>query len=168
MNYPVIETDRLRLRVLTLEDNEAVFQHFSDEEVTRYMDIPPCRDIAEADEMIQFHIDDSGCRWGIFDKQQERMAGTCGYHCWRTGPPGTAEIGYDLSRAFWGKGLMTEALHPVIQFGFEQMGLEVIEATVDPGNDRSIRLLMALGFSREAELVDNLVYFFLRRNQFTG
>ncbi|MEK5239804.1 GNAT family N-acetyltransferase [Paenibacillus sp. FSL L8-0470] len=60
MNYPVIETDRLNLRLLTLEDREAVFRHFSEEEVTRYMDIPPCRDISEADEIIQFHIDDSG------------------------------------------------------------------------------------------------------------
>ncbi|WP_379162829.1 GNAT family N-acetyltransferase [Paenibacillus sp. sgz5001063] len=168
MNYPVMETDRLRLRLLTLEDNEAVFRHFSDEEVTRYMDIAPCRDIAEADEIIQFHIDDSGCRWGVFDKQRGQMAGTCGYHCWTAVPLGKAEIGFDLSRDFWGLGMMKEALIPVIQFGFEQMELEVIEATVDPDNDRSLRLLAALGYGREAELVDNLVVFYLRREKFTG
>lgn len=168
MNYPVIETDRLKLRLLTIEDREAVFRHFSEEEVTRYMDIPPCRDISEADEIIQFHIDDSGCRWGVFDKQQDQLAGTCGYHCWTTGPEGKAEIGFDLSRDFWGRGLMTEALLPVIAFGYEEMGLEVIEATVDPGNDRSLRLLTALGFCRDEELVDNLVYFYMRRNQFAG
>ncbi|WP_269847371.1 GNAT family N-acetyltransferase [Paenibacillus sonchi] len=40
------------------------------------------------------------------------------------------------------------------------MGLEIIEATVDHGNEKSIRLLAALGFCREEERVDNLVYFY--------
>ncbi|UQZ37438.1 GNAT family N-acetyltransferase [Paenibacillus sp. PK3_47] len=167
MNYPVIETDRLSLRLLTLADREAVFRHFSDEEVTRYMDIPPCRDIREADGIIRFHMDDPGCRWGIFDKRQNQLAGTCGYHCWSGGPAGKAEIGFDLSRACWGKGMMTEALLPVISFGYEVMGLKTIEATVDPENERSLRLLSTLGFSKKEELVDNLVYFYMRQSQFT-
>ncbi len=162
MDFPMIETDRLTLRLLTLNDSEAVFRHFSDEEVTRFMDIPPCREIHEAIEIIQFHIEDTGCRWGIFDKQTGQLAGTCGYHCWVTGTAAKAEIGFDLSRAYWGQGLMTEALLPVIEFGYGQMGLELIEATVDPGNARSMRLMEVLGFEREAELVDDLVYFYLR------
>lgn len=154
--------------MLKPEDREAVFRHFSDEEVTRYMDIPPCRDLSEADEIIQFHIDDSGCRWGVFDKQQDQLAGTCGYHGWTTGPAGKAEIGFDLSKGYWGRGLMSEALLPVIKFGYEVMGLEIIEATVDSKNDRSMRLLTALGFSKGEERVDNLEYFYMRRNQFAG
>lgn len=121
MKYPAVETDRLRLRLLTLEGHEAVFRHFAAEEVTRYMDIPPCRSIGETDEIIQFHIDDSGCRWGG-DKQQEQLAGTCGCHCWTTGPRSKRKIGIGLSRAFRCRGLMTEALRPVIQCGFEKMG----------------------------------------------
>lgn len=167
-HYPVIETDRLKLRLLTVEDRQAVFRHFSDEEVTRYLDIPPCRSIEEAEEIIQFHIDDPGCRWGLFDKHQDQLAGTCGFHCWTTGSAGKAEIGFDLSKAFWGRGLMAEALLPVITFGYEVMGLEVIEATVDPGNNRSMRLLERLGFCREKELSDNLVYFYMRRNSFVN
>ncbi|MHA6533000.1 GNAT family N-acetyltransferase [Paenibacillus sp. BAC0078] len=164
MDFPMIETDRLTLRLLTLDDSEAVFRHFSDEEVTRFMDIPPCREIREAIEIIQFHIEDTGCRWGIFDKQTGQLAGTCGYHCWVTGTAAKAEIGFDLSRDYWGQGLMTEALLPVIEFGYGQMGLEMIEATVDPGNARSMRLMEALGFEREAELVDDLVYFYLKHS----
>ncbi|MNN95913.1 hypothetical protein D3C81_2147990 [compost metagenome] len=56
---------------------------------------------------------------------------------------------------------MTEVIRPVIQFGFEQMGLDRIVATVDPDNERSIRLLMASGFCREVELVDHLACFYL-------
>jgi ribosomal-protein-alanine N-acetyltransferase len=89
------------------------------------------------------------------------LAGTCGFHCWDSGPAGKAEIGFDLSEAYWGQGLMTEAVVPVLQVGFEQMGLQMIEATVDPANGRSKEMLNRLGFQRKAELVDNLVYFYL-------
>lgn len=160
--FPVMETERLILRVLTLEDNAAVFRHFSDEEVTRYMDIAPCTDIREADEIIQFHLDDSGCRWGVFDKSTGQLAGTCGYHCWSPGNGAKAEIGFDLSKEYWGRGLMSEAVSPVIQFGLQQMGLCKIEATVDPENIRSMRLLDNLGFQREKELAGGLVYYYLQ------
>ena len=159
--FPELETVRLRLRLLTLEDHEAVFAHFADEEVTRFMDIPPCRHIGEADEIIRFHLEDSGCRWGIFDKSTGQLAGTVGYHCWVTGESSRAEIGFDLSRNYWGQGFMAEALPQVLTFGFEGMGLERIEATVEPANERSLRLVSRLGFQRENELVDNLVYFYL-------
>lgn len=161
--FPELETERLRLRLLTLEDRTAVFAHFADEEVTRYMDIPPCKEISEADELIRFHLEDSGCRWGMFDKATGRLAGTVGYHCWVTGEASRAEIGFDLSRDYWGQGYMSEAIVPVLRFGFEAMGLELIEATVDPANVRSLRLADKLGFLREQELVDNLVYFYLRQ-----
>jgi ribosomal-protein-alanine N-acetyltransferase len=54
--FTELETERLWLRILTLEDNTAVFAHFADEEVTRYMDITPCRDMSEAEEIIRFHL----------------------------------------------------------------------------------------------------------------
>jgi ribosomal-protein-alanine N-acetyltransferase len=90
------------------------------------------------------------------------LAGTIGYHCWATGEDSKAEIGFDLSSAYWGQGLMSEAVTPVLQFGFEGMGLKLIEATVDPANERSLRLVSKLGFGRAEELVDNLVYCYLR------
>ncbi|WP_325050007.1 GNAT family N-acetyltransferase [Cohnella faecalis] len=58
---------------------------------------------------------------------------------------------------------MQEALHPVIEVGFNQMGLEIIEATVEQGNDRSINLLRKLKFEKETELRDQLIYFYLNR-----
>ncbi|MNB87684.1 putative ribosomal N-acetyltransferase YdaF [compost metagenome] len=159
--FPELETERLYIRVLQESDSTAVFRHFADEEVTRYMDIPPCKELAEASEIIRFHTEDSGCRWGIFDKATGQLAGTLGYHCWVTGEQSRAEIGYDLSSGWWGRGLMTEAISPVIRFGFCDMGLELIEATADPANERSARLLERLGFQHKEELVDGLVYYFL-------
>lgn len=161
IEFPTIETERVLLRLLTLQDSEQVFRHFSDESVAKFMDIEPCRSSDEAKEIIQFHIDDTGCRWGLFDKSNDKLMGTCGYHCWITGRSPKAELGFDLSKLHWGKGFMSEALRPVIDFGFNSMGLQLIEAMVDPNNERSIKLLKRLGFLREQELKDKLLYFYL-------
>ncbi|MNO36008.1 Spermidine N(1)-acetyltransferase [compost metagenome] len=163
--YPPLQTDRIDLRILNLADAEAVFRHFSDEEVTRYMDIEPCKDLKEAEEIIQFHIDDLGCRWGMFDKERDELIGTCGYHYLRREHKEfTAEIGFDLSKAYWGQGLMYEGMKEVIDFGFSTMGLTTIDATVEPENAKSIILMERLGFDRDAELRDQFVYFVLKRN----
>ncbi|MFF2016106.1 GNAT family N-acetyltransferase [Paenibacillus sp. NPDC058177] len=161
--FPSLQTARLTLRLLTIEDSHEVYKHFADEDVTRFMDISPCKSVEEAEEIIQFGIDHPGCRWGIFETITGTLIGTCGYHCWVTQSNGEAkaEIGYDLSKAYWGQGFMTEVMSPVISFGFEQMGLSMIEATVEPQNERSIQLLNRLGFTRHQELVDQLVYFHL-------
>jgi ribosomal-protein-alanine N-acetyltransferase len=167
IEFPSLETERLNLRILTLQDSEEVFKHFSDEEITRFMDIEPCKDIKEAEEIIRFHLEDSGCRWGLFDKNNNNLIGTCGYHYLRkTNDDFIAEVGFDLTKLYWGKGLMYEVMKVVIEFGFTEMGLTMIDATVEPENERSINLLRKLGFKREIELRDNLIYFYLNRKGF--
>ena len=146
--FPALSTDRVQLRLLTLGDASAVWTHFADPEVTRFMDIEPCMSLAEAREIIDFHIRDTGCRWGLFERKSDELIGTCGFHCWRPEPAAQAEaeIGYDLARAQWGKGLMREVLQVVIPCGFETMRLHRIYAGIEPANLRSIRLLKGLGF----------------------
>ncbi|MBO7748138.1 GNAT family N-acetyltransferase [Paenibacillus sp. MWE-103] len=89
--------------------------------------------------------------------------GTCGYHCWVREERSRAELGFDLAKPHWGKGLMREALKPVIAFGFERMGLDRIEATVDPKNKRSLALLNKLNFELAPALREGLAYFYLDR-----
>jgi [ribosomal protein S5]-alanine N-acetyltransferase len=152
------------LRELTLEDAETVYIHFSDPAVCEFMDIEPCKNIEEAVKIISFHIQDAGTRWGIFSKDDHQFIGTCGYHCIKKSENEfKAEIGFDLSRKFWGQGFMREALMPVIDFGFKQMGLTLIEATVETRNTRSAKLLEIFDFIRADELVDNLYYYYLQR-----
>ncbi|WP_018886516.1 GNAT family N-acetyltransferase [Paenibacillus massiliensis] len=166
--YPLLETTRLQLRILTLQDVEEVFGHFSDEAVTRFMDIEPCKNLDEAKDIISYHVEDAGCRWGLFDKSDHRLIGTCGYHYLRNiGGEWTAEVGFDLSRRYWGKGYMLEAMREVIRFGFAGTELATIDATVEPENVRSIHLLGKLGFDRAEELRDGLVYLQLHREGIT-
>lgn len=60
---------------------------------------------------------------------------------------------------------MQEALKPVIDFGFKYMRLDIIEATVEQENDRSINLQRKLNFERETELRGQLIYYFLLRER---
>ncbi len=154
---PSLETERLLLRKMTLEDTDFVFQHFSDPAVTQYlMDEPPVTDHAQAQEIIRFYMEPEGktCnRWGLIRKSDNQPIGTCGYHKWDR-RYFRAEIGYDLSPGFWGQGYMTEALRAILSNGFERMGLNRIEALVYIENDRSIQLLKSLGFKQEGILRD--------------
>lgn len=161
--FPTLSTPRLLLRELTLADAPAVFEHFADEAVTRYLDIEPCRSLQEAKDIIQFHMDDSGCRWGLFEHHSKHLVGTCGFHCWVPDQNTKAEIGYDLAQAYWGQGLMAEALAVALDFGFEAMDLAMIEATTEVANTRSIRLLGKCGFQQERALRRGLIYFWLEK-----
>ena len=101
-----------------------------------------------------------GCRWGIYCKETLQLIGTCGYHCLREEECFCAEIGYDLAKQYWGQGIMQEVLEVVIQYGFHNMGLKKIEATVGPENHRSIKLLERMNFVRDDQMHGNLIYFF--------
>jgi ribosomal-protein-alanine N-acetyltransferase len=76
---------------------------------------------------------------------ESEVVGTCGFH---TFEERRAAIGYDLSRAQWGKGIAREAVAAILDYGFGPMGLEQVDAWVLPANTASIRLLERLGFLR--------------------
>jgi ribosomal-protein-alanine N-acetyltransferase len=73
-----------------------------------------------------------------------------------------AEIGYDLSKAHWGKGLMSEALRAIIEYGFDELGLQKIKADTLSENTRSLNLLGRLGFQLD-EVREKSHYFSLQR-----
>jgi len=158
-NFPTLETERLILRQMTLEDSDFVFQHFSDPAVCRYlMDEPPVTEYAQAQEIIRFFLEPeekTHNRWLVVRKSDHRSIGTCGFHKWDK-RYFRAEIGYDLSPSCWGQGYMMEALRAVISSGFERMRLNRIDALVYIENDRSTQLLRRLGFKQEGVLRDYL------------
>jgi len=159
--FPNLQTNRYILRQLTLEDTDFVFQHFSNPQVTQYlMDEPPVADVEEAQTIIKFFKNPESKthnRWGIMQKADHRLIGTCGFHKWDKAHL-RAEIGYDLAPDCWGQGIMSEVLHTVIDNGFERMKINRIDAFVYIYNPPSIRLLQKLGFKQEGLLRD---YFYL-------
>ncbi|WP_313958194.1 tetratricopeptide repeat protein [Paenibacillus sp. Y412MC10] len=168
VQYPVLHTERLRLRPLEPENRENVFRLFSNPEVTRFMDIEPLVSLEEADEIIAL-TRSSGCRYAIFDRDNDTFMGTCGFHCWvKDGERERAEMGYDLCPEYWGSGYMPEALEELMKVGFEVMKLDEIEAHVERDHPRSQKVLRRLGF-RENHLRDgHLIVFRAGREDFSG
>jgi ribosomal-protein-alanine N-acetyltransferase len=149
---PVLTTENLILRAIDEKDLAGLFAIFSSEPVMKFMDVERFTNISEAAQMVTFFREKlsigEGIRWAICLKDNDQLIGTCGFH--HISPTHyKCEIGYDLLPDFWGKGIMTNALHAILQFGFEQMNFNRIEAIVDPINTKSYALLDRLGFQRE-------------------
>ncbi|UCD75181.1 MAG: GNAT family N-acetyltransferase [Phycisphaerales bacterium] len=156
---PTLETERLVLRPLTPDDAPAVFRLYSDEAVTAFLGFDALKDEEQAAEIIREAIqrfeERRGMRWGIILRQTSDLIGTCSYKRWEWARASRAELGCDLLRAYWGTGLMTEALRETIRLGFEVTGVNRIEAMVFEGAERSVTLLNKLGFQLEGVLRDH-------------
>lgn len=151
--FPRLETARLILREIGPQDKPALAALLTDPEVTRYLDVDV---LSFAGDVLAFHRAlyerQEGLRWGIALRDDEdTLIGTCGYSCWDRRIR-CAEIGCDLTRSFWGQGIITEAVAAAIRFGFERMGLNRIEADTRVGNDAAARVLQKLGFHEEGIL----------------
>jgi [ribosomal protein S5]-alanine N-acetyltransferase len=151
--FPYLETDRLILREIELTDAEAIFRIFADPDVARYQDVAIATSIEQAKRLIVLRAErfrsGQGIRWAIATKIDNGCIGSCGLS-YKT--PFQAEIGYELAQANWGKGLMTEALGAMIDFGFQQAQLNRLEAMVMLENKASMRVLEKLGFIEEGIL----------------
>ncbi len=154
-NLPVLETDRLILRKLRPEDEKDVFDYCSDEEVSKYTTWGAHQTIEDTRAFLNFVFDkyqqNTVAPWGVEDKASGRIIGTTGYMTWDTFNS-NAEIGYALSRAYWGKGYMSEAVRSIIDFGFDVMDLVRIEARCLPSNIGSSRVMEKSGMSFEGIL----------------
>jgi ribosomal-protein-alanine N-acetyltransferase len=158
--FPRLETENLIMREIWPTDARAVFDILSDDEVTRFYDDDPFTSVSQASELVEYwatSFESKRCiRWGIVRKdsmavRDGAIVGTCGYygfHMWHM----RASLGYELARSFWRQGIMTEALVAVIEFGFEEAGLNRIQADVMPENQASVKLLEKLGFENEGLL----------------
>ncbi len=159
--FPTLETDRLRLRRITAADAEAWLAVWNHPAVMRYL-IDFDRDSTDLDEVRgivdwadQVFADHTGIRWAISLKPDATMIGSCGFHLYSQAHR-CAEIGYELHRNYWRRGLMTEALRALLRFGFHDMNLHRIEANVTVGNEASAGLLRSLGFCQEGTWRDKV------------
>jgi ribosomal-protein-alanine N-acetyltransferase len=159
---PRLETDRLILREIKQEDRYGIFRNFSDVDVAKWFFEEPYSAIEQVDEIIQAFIHEfeqgTGLTWAIALKGSDEFVGTSGYGEVEVGSCG--EIGFDLAKEHWGKGLMSEALGAIIDYGFDVLELGKVEAHTYSTNSRAIRLLRNLGFRLE-DVRDDSHYFAL-------
>ncbi len=152
---PNLETPRLILRKMSLADAEDVYEYASDPQVTRFTLWEPHRSLQDSIDFLHnvagLYAGHHVAPWGIEIRTERKLVGTCGFVSWQV-RDGRAEIGYGLSRNYWGQGLMTEAVKAVIDFGFTSMELNRIQAMCDIENHPSYRVMEKAGLQFEGIL----------------
>jgi [ribosomal protein S5]-alanine N-acetyltransferase len=173
--FPRLETERLVLREIVPADAEDLFHIFSDEETMRYWSCLPYTSVDQAHRLIEglakARLAGAGINWAITLRGDERLIGKCGYNEWRRAHR-RGDVSYIVAREQRGKGVVSEALGAMLDYGFDHMNLHSVEAGVTPGNEASTRMLQRLGFRLEGHLresfltdrgfVDSLIYSLLR------
>jgi [ribosomal protein S5]-alanine N-acetyltransferase len=172
---PTLHTTRLRLRPFTQADADAIFALQSNPRVLRYWDSPPWKERARAERFItmckQMEQEGTGARLAI-ERADGAFIGWCCLIQWNPDYR-SAKMGYCFDEAAWGQGFATEAAGALLQWAFDTLELNRVQAETDTRNTASSRVLEKLGFAREgtlredcivdAEVSDTWVYGLLRR-----
>lgn len=140
-----LETERLILREWTLDDAEDMFAYASGEKVGPMAGWKPHESVEESESIIKMFIDEDET-WAIELKENHKVIGSVGLHKRkRPGLAGERELGYVLSEAYWGQGLIPEAAKRVLQFAFEELDLECVNVCHFDFNEQSKRVIEKLG-----------------------
>lgn len=151
-----LNTDRLILRRFTLDDAESMYRNWaSDEEVTRFLTWPPHASVEVTKSLltdwINHYEEDNYYNWVIELKETGDVIGSISVVKLNEMIAG-ADIGYCMSKDFWGKGIMPEALRAVIRYLFCEVGLNRIAACHDVNNPKSGRVMDKAGMKLEGIL----------------
>lgn len=150
VTQPTFETERLVMRPLLAADADALHPMYSDAEANRYGSHPATATLDETRAHVAARLAEGGWRaWVITLKGDDTAIGNVASYEKRQGK--VTEIGYMLSRAYWGYGFVTEAVAALIDLLFAE-GQRRIFADTDPDNAPSIAVVTRLGFTLEATL----------------
>ncbi|MBV1923802.1 MAG: GNAT family N-acetyltransferase [Flavobacteriaceae bacterium] len=157
VDFSELTTERLLLRKVKKQDAEAIFFLRSDAEVNKFILRNPTKSIEEAEIFISERIKDIESNkvyyWAITQKDNPKLIGSI---ClWNFNKDRTfAEIGYDLHPSFQKQGIMNESMNLVLDFGFNKLQLNTIEAFTHRENLGSIQLLKRNQFTLEEHRID--------------
>lgn len=159
--FPEIRTERFLLRQLDSNDAQSIFELRSNEEIGTYLNRPKAKSIDDAFsfiEMIESGINKNEViYWGISEKDKNKIIGTV--TLWQISADRfKAEIGFELFPKHQGGGVMSEILPEVIKFGFDKIGLSLIEGEVDPKNEKSVSLMKKFSFTKSKNLDKTVIY----------
>jgi len=150
-----LSNGKILLRQLQDTDKQAVFDIYSDEESAKLDDWVPFKTIEEASTLIdqskKNFSDKTELRYGIEDLSRKCLIGTCGifgFDDWNK----KCMIYYQVHHSERNKGFASSAVKLLVNFIFEKLSANRIEAYVTPGNTSSIRVLEKNGFQNEGIL----------------
>ena len=167
--FITLESERLILKEISMNDLDFLFEIRNNEENNKYIGRKKSS-LEEVKKFIDDRISDfkeqKGIVWMICDKNSKQTIGSICF--WNFNfEDNSAEIGYELTPKFQGKGFMQEAVAKVIDFGFNELNLQKIEAFTDKNNTASIKTLLRYNFIQnlDFEIEEKLIMFTLSRTQ---
>jgi ribosomal-protein-alanine N-acetyltransferase len=153
--FPILETERLRLRQITHADAQPLVNMFTKPEMVRYViEEASVTTLEAAISMIDWMNGDAeghnAMRWWAITLKggDDRLIGTCGFHLWDKAHR-RVDIGYNMDVPYWGRGYTTEATHALVRWCFENLDLHRVQADCTEGNIGSQRVLEKVGFTLE-------------------
>ncbi|HTW20617.1 MAG TPA: GNAT family N-acetyltransferase [Mycobacteriales bacterium] len=157
---PTLHTARLRLRPFADDDAEALFALQSNARVLRYWDAPPWTERARAERFIancwQQAAEGTAARLAMDRESDGTFIGWCSLTKWNP-EYRSASLGYCLDEPAWGQGFATEAARALLQWAFDTLDLNRVQAETDTRNLASARVLEKLGFVREGTLREDCI-----------
>jgi RimJ/RimL family protein N-acetyltransferase len=154
----ILETKRLLLRRLVLDDLDALFEFYSDPDVIKYIPDAP-RTYEETREELEWFLNghpkfpELGL-WATIYKETGQFIGRCGLLPWTIDEQHEVEVAFALSKEHWGQGLATEAAGALVQYGFEHLQLSRLICLIDHDNKGSINVATKIGMTFEKESKD--------------
>ena len=156
-NMPTLYTERLSLRAMHPIDAEDMFDYARRPEVTKYLLWREHEDIGFTRDYLNYigqrYALGDFYDWAIIDRESRKMIGTCGFTRIDTAN-NSAEIGYVLNPDFHRRGFGSEAVKRILKFGFEELGINRIEARFMQGNEASLALMLSVGMTFEGYMRD--------------
>ena len=152
-SFPCLRTSRLHLRRITPDDTAGLYRIRNDYQVTRlntgaaFTAPYQARDLAV--HIGRMFDTQREIWWGLTLPPDDTVFGMCILYALDNPDDRRATLGYEMAQAYWGRGLMREAVGATLAWGFDQHGLHRVEADADRENHASIRLLRGLGFQDE-------------------
>jgi RimJ/RimL family protein N-acetyltransferase len=152
----VLETSRLLLRHLVMDDLDGLFALYRDPEIRRYFP-EGILTLEETKEELEWHMHGHPRHpklglWATVHKETGKFIGRCGLLPWEIGGRLEIEIAYLLDKSFWGQGLATEAARGIMEYGFGRLNLSRLICLIDPHNLASQRVAGKIGMTLERKV----------------
>jgi [ribosomal protein S5]-alanine N-acetyltransferase len=179
MTFEILTTERLLLRKLSPETFDYIYANYSNEQLIDFLGLENEDQLATEKNKFEKGLttyNKSFLYFQLLDQTTKKIIGWCGFHTWYLNHF-RAEIGYGLfDENLKNKGIMTEAMKAVLEYGFHQMQLNRIEAFIGTNTIPSLLLVEKFGFTKEGILrshylknnvmEDSVVYSLLKTEYF--
>lgn len=159
-NMPRLESERLKFRAIKRSDIDDIYEYSKNPNTSKFLLWSPHMSKYTTQEFVDIILSKykSGeyNDWAIVLKKTNKMIGTCGFT--RIDDENkTVEIGYVLNPEFWGNGYATEAVKKILEFAFDELDANRVEARFMLGNDASLAVMKKVGMTFEGYYRDAII-----------